>query len=83
MIGKAPKWYVESWLGGFDWAKIVGVDACAQVRRAGNVGGRLGVVYVEQCVVWLLSRYLVVGLRKRCAGVVRVNGGWMRVAGSC
>ena len=38
-------------------------------RRAGNVGGRSGVVYVEQCVILWLSRYLVVRLRKRCAGV--------------
>ena len=36
-------------------------------RRAGNVGGRPGVVYVEQCVIWWLSRYCVVRLRKRCA----------------
>ena len=38
-------------------------------RRAANVGGRSGVVYVEQCVILLLSRYLVVRLRKRRAGV--------------
>ena len=40
-----------------------------QARRAANVGGRSGVVQVEQCVLWWLSRYLVVGLRKRCADV--------------
>ena len=38
-------------------------------RRAGNVGGSSGVVYVERCVILWLSRYLVMGLRKRCAGV--------------
>ena len=38
-------------------------------RRAGNVGGRSGVVQVEWCVILWLSRYLVVRLRKRCAGV--------------
>ena len=37
--------------------------------RAANVGGRSGVVHVEQCVILWLSRYLVVRLRKRCAGV--------------
>ena len=40
-----------------------------RARRAANVGGRSGVVYVEQCVILWLSRYLVVRLRKRCAGV--------------
>ena len=39
-------------------------------RRAANVGGRSGVVYVEQCVIWLLAIYLVVRLRKRCAGAL-------------
>ena len=38
-------------------------------RRAANVGGRSGVVQVQWCVFLWLSRYLVVGLRKRCAGV--------------
>ena len=39
-----------------------------RARRAGNVGGRSGVVYVEQCVILWLSRYLVVGLSKPCPG---------------
>ena len=45
--------------------------ALRTARRAGNVGGRLGVVYAEQCVMFilLLTRYLVMGLSKRCAGV--------------
>ena len=38
-------------------------------RRAANDAGRSGVVYVEHCVILWLSRYLVVRLRKRCAGV--------------
>ena len=38
-------------------------------RRAANVVGRSGAVYVEQCVILWLSRYLVVCLRKRCGGV--------------
>ena len=38
-------------------------------RGAANVGGRSGVVYVEQCVILRLSRYLVLRLRKRWAGV--------------
>ena len=46
-------------------------------RRAGNVGGRSGVVDVEQCVIWWLRRYLVVRLRKRCAGV---RARWWRLA---
>ena len=40
-----------------------------RARRTADVGGRSGVVYVEQCVILWLSRYLVVRLRKRCAGV--------------
>ena len=40
-----------------------------RARRAANIGGRSGVVYVEQCVILSFSSYLVVGLRKRCAGV--------------
>ena len=43
--------------------------ALHMARRAANVGGRSGVVYVEQCVIWVLGRYLVVCLSKRCAGV--------------
>ena len=38
-------------------------------RRPDNVVGRSGVVYVEQCVNFWLSKYLVVRLRKRCAGM--------------
>ena len=38
-------------------------------RQAANVGARSGVVYVEQCVILWLSRYLVVRLRRRCGGV--------------
>ncbi|CDI82337.1 hypothetical protein EAH_00066030 [Eimeria acervulina] len=49
-----PKWYVGSWLGGFEWAIIVGVDAVG-ARRAANVGGRSGAVYVEDCIGWLLG----------------------------
>ena len=49
-------------------------------RRAANVGGRPGVVHVEQCVIWWLSRYLVVRLMKRCAGV-RVR--WWRLDTVC
>ena len=41
-----------------------------KARRAADVGGRSGVVYVEQCVILWLSRYLVVRLRKRCAVVL-------------
>ena len=41
-----------------------------RARQAANVGGRSGIVYVEQCVIWLLGRYLVVRWRKRCAGVL-------------
>ena len=37
--------------------------------RTADVGGRSGIVYVEQCVILWLSRYLVVRLRKRYAGV--------------
>ena len=37
--------------------------------RAANVVGRSGVVYIDQCVIWCLRRYLVVRLRKRCGGV--------------
>ena len=29
MIRKEPKWYVGSWLGGFEWPIFVGVDAFA------------------------------------------------------
>ena len=49
-------------------------------RRAANVVGRRGVVYVEQCAILWLSRYLVVRLRKRCAGV-RVR--WWRLDTVC
>ena len=28
-FSKEPKWYVGSWLGGFDWPIFVGVDAFA------------------------------------------------------
>ena len=38
--------------------------------RAADVGGRSGVAWVEQCVILWLSRYLVVRLRKRCAGAL-------------
>ena len=34
VIRKESKWYVGSWLGGFDWAIFVGVDAFAY----GNTG---------------------------------------------
>ena len=51
-------------------------------RRAANVGGRSGVVYVEQCAILWLSRYLVVRLRRRCGGVRGGNGRWMLSAGS-
>ena len=40
-----------------------------RIRGAGNVGGRSGVVSVEQCVILWLSRYLVVRFRRQCAGV--------------
>ena len=40
-----------------------------RARRAANVGGRPGVVQVDRVVIVWLSRYLVVRLRKRCAGV--------------
>ena len=45
--------------------------------RAADVGGRSGVVYVEQCVILWLSRYLVVRLRRRlrwCAWKVMEAG---------
>ena len=29
VIRKEVKWYVVSWLGGFEWAIIVGMDAFA------------------------------------------------------
>ena len=35
-----------------------------RARRAADAGGRPGVVYVEQCVILWLTRYLVVRLRK-------------------
>ena len=40
-----------------------------RARRAAEVGGRSEAVYVEQCVILWLSRYLMLGLRKPCAGV--------------
>ena len=40
-----------------------------RARGAANIGGRSGVVYVEQCVILWLSRYLVMRLRSLCAGV--------------
>ena len=43
--------------------------ALHRTRRAVNVGGWSGVVYVEHCVILLLSRYIVVRLRRRCSGV--------------
>ena len=38
-------------------------------RRGANVGGRSRVVSEVHCVILLLSRYLVVRLRRRCCGV--------------
>ena len=52
-------------------------------RRAANVGGRSVVVYVEQCIILWMSRYLVVRLSKRCAGCVHGNAGWILCADSC
>ena len=50
--------------------------------REPNAGGRSGVVYVEQCVILRLSKYLVVRLRKRCAGVRgRRDGDWILCGG--
>ena len=65
MIRKEAKWYVGSWLG-FEWRIFHAVDGFAYGET--DVGGRSGVVYVEQCVILWLSRYLVVRLRRRCAG---------------
>ena len=71
MIRKGAKWYVGSWLGGFEWRIFVGVDGVLHAgRRAANVGGRSGVVYVERCVIlWLSRQVFSVRLRKRCGGV--------------
>ena len=69
MIMKEKKRYVGSWLGGFEWAIFVGVGGFAYGKTGANVAGRSGVVCVEQCIIVWLSRYLVVRLRKRCAGV--------------
>ena len=43
--------------------------ALHRARRAANVGGRSGAVYVEHCVILRLSGFLVVRLRRRFAGV--------------
>ena len=52
-----------------------------RARRAADVGGRSGVVQVEECVILWLSRYLVVRLSRRCARVVARQGGWILCAG--
>ena len=54
-----------------------------RARGAADVGGRSGFVYVEQCVILWLKRYLVTRLNKRCAGVLGRQGGWIVFAGSC
>ena len=51
--------------------------------RAADVGGRSRFAYVEQYAISWLSRYLVVRLRQRCAGVRARQGGWILFAGSC
>ena len=51
-----------------------------RARRAANVGGRSGVVYVEQCVILWLSRYLVVRLHRRCT---RLRGQYWRLDTVC
>ena len=61
MLGVGWEYFIGRYL--LEWMPL------HRARQAAIVGGRSVVVYVEQCIILWMSRYLVVRLSKRCAGV--------------